>query len=440
MKKDIQPDQCARKRIVILGGGFAGVTLAQQLERLTGNSVEVVLISSENHLVFSPLLPETVGREISPLHVVVSGRQLVRKAYWLTARVTEIDRAAHVVRYVSSGGERGELAYDHLVVACGSVVDLSAVPGLAECALPLKTLGDAVFLSNHLIGKLEEAAMKVDAAERQRLLTVVVIGGGFSGVEVAGAVNDLMSRALDYYLQLRGESVRIVLLQRGNRILPELHAESLSAFALKKLRTAGIDVRLRVSAKQISDREVVLDNGERIAAETVVCTVGNSANPLLRTLGVQLQRGKLVTEADMRLSEAGNVWAIGDATAVPNAWDGKPSPPTAQFAIRQAKQLAANLLRELRGEETRPFSYRPLGMMASIGHHNAVAEIGGLRVSGFLAWLLWRSAYLMKMPTVLRKVEVAIDWTWSLLFRPNIVQVHMARTSRNESVELVSTI
>jgi NADH dehydrogenase len=142
----------------------------------------------------------------------------------------------------------------------------------------------------------------------------------------------------------------------------------------------------------------------------------------------------------MRVAQATNIWAIGDATAVPNAWDGKPSPPTAQFAIRQAKQLAANLARVLRGEKTRPFSYRPLGLLASIGHHNAVAEIGGLKLSGFAAWFLWRSAYLVKMPTLVRKLEVAIDWMWSLLFRPNIVQVHMARTSRNESVELVSTI
>jgi NADH dehydrogenase len=290
-------------------------------------------------------------------------------------------------------------------------------------------LGDAVFLTNSLIGKLEEASMKADPEERRRLLTVVVIGGGFSGVEVAGAINDLLKRALRFYPRLQDNGTRIVLLHRGERIVPELHTESLSDFALRKLRARGIEIRLNTDAKEINGRGVVLASGEEIEAETVVCTIGNTTNPLLKTLELPLERGRLKTAPDMRLPQAGNVWALGDSAAVPNAWDGKPSPPTAQFAMRQAKQLAVNLARVLRGEETRPFSFRPLGMMASIGHHNAVAEICGFHVSGFVGWLLWRSVYLAKMPTHLRKIEVAIDWAWSALFRPNIVQVHMSRTA-----------
>jgi len=194
--KKREPGEAASKtRIVILAGGFAGVALAQRLERLTNEYVEVVLISSENHLVFSPLLAEAVGREITPLHVVVPGRQLVRRSLWLTARATTIERNARKVHYVSSRGERGVLSYDHLVIACGSVVDLSLIPGLSANSFPLKTLGDAVFLTNSLIEKLEEAAMKSNFVEKRRLLTVVVVGGGFSGVEVAGAINDLMKRA-----------------------------------------------------------------------------------------------------------------------------------------------------------------------------------------------------------------------------------------------------
>jgi NADH dehydrogenase len=203
------------RRIVIVGGGFAGVTLAQRLERLTPPETELVLLSSENHFVFTPLLAETVGREISPLHVVVPGRQMVRRTRWLTAEVVDVDRAANVVHYVSHGGQRGNLRYDHLALACGSVVDFNIVPGLATHAYPLKSLGDAVFLGNDLIGRLEEAAVQSDPAERQRLLTAVVIGGGFSGVEVAGAINDLMERTRRYYPQLRDLRPRVVLLQRG---------------------------------------------------------------------------------------------------------------------------------------------------------------------------------------------------------------------------------
>ena len=417
-------------RIVIIGGGFAGVTLAQQLERLTSDETEIVLLSGENHLVFSPLLAEAVGREISPLHVIVPGRQMVRRTRWLTARATEVDWAGREVHYVSPGGERGKLGFDHLVIACGSVVDLSAVPGLAAYAYPLKTLGDAAFLGNDLIGRLEEAAVKSNPAERRRLLTVVVIGGGFSGVEVAGAINDFLARALRFYPQLNAEDVRIILLQRGDRILPELQAESLSQFALRKLRARGIDVRLDTAAREASAGSVLLQTGERIETDTVICTVGNATNPFVKTLGLPLERGRLKTDPDMRVTGLSNVWALGDSACIPNAWDGKPSPPTAQFATRQAKQLAANLVRVLKNQPTRPFSFKPLGMMASIGHHNAVAEVFGLHLSGFPAWFLWRGAYLTKMPTFLRKVEVAIDWAWSALFRPNITQLQMARTER----------
>jgi len=307
------------KRIVIVGGGFAGVTLAQRLERLTGDDTEIVLLSGENHLVFSPLLAEAVGREISPLHVIVPGRQMVRRTQWLTARATEVEWPANRVHYVSSGGERGSLSFDHLVIACGSVVDLSTVPGLAAYAYPLKTLGDATFLGNDLIGRLEEAAVKTDSAERRRLLTVVVIGGGFSGVEVAGAINDLLSRALRYYPQLNRREARVIVLQRDARILPELHADSLSQFALKKLRARGIEVRLQAEASEVSAGCVLLKGGERIESGTIVCTVGNATNPFVRSLGLPLERGRLKTDPDMRVSGCRNVWAIGNSACVPNA-------------------------------------------------------------------------------------------------------------------------
>jgi NADH dehydrogenase len=418
----------SERRVIIIGGGFAGVTLAQHLERKVSSDVEIVLISSENHLVFTPMLAEVVGRSISPLHMAVVGRQMVHRTTWLTAQVTDIDQQTHLVRYVGEGGEHASLTYDHLVLACGSVVNMSLMPGLAAYAYPMKTLGDAVDLSNDLISRFEEAAVERDASTRQRLLTLVVIGGGFSGVEVAGAITEVAHHALRFYPTLKGARGHVILLQHGDALIPELNAPSLSNFAAEKLRQAGVDVRLNSGAKEVTPTGVRLNSGELIEAATVVSTVGTSPNPLIQKLGLPLQRGRLVTNPDMSVSGVSNVWALGDCAVVPNAEDQRPSPPTAQFAMRQAKQLAANIVRTYKGEPTRPFYFKNLGMLASLGNRTAVADILGVHVSGFIAWVLWRGIYLAKLPTFSRRVEVLGDWMWTALFSPNIVQIQTSRT------------
>ena len=417
-----------KRRVIIIGGGFGGVTLAQHLERKLSSEIEIVLISSENHFVFTPMLAEVVGRSLSPLHVVVAGRQMVRRATWLTAQVADIDLQGNRLRYVGAGGESGSLTYDHLVLACGSVVNMNLMPGLAAYAYPLKTLGDAIYLSNDLIARLEQAAVETDPVRRKRLLNVVVIGGGFSGVEVAGAMAELVSEARRYYPALRSERPHITLLQHGDRLIPELQALSLSKFACDKLRKAGVDVRLNTGAREITAAGVRLKSGELLEAATVVSTVGTSPNPLIQQLGLPLEQGRLVTGPDMRVTGATNVWAVGDCAIIPNAFDQKPSPPTAQFAMRQAKQLAANLARTFKGQRTRPFSFRVLGMLASLGNRTAVGEILGIRLSGFVAWVLWRGIYLGKLPSLARKLEVVVDWTWTALFPPEIVQLQTSRT------------
>jgi NADH dehydrogenase len=418
----------SKRRVIIIGGGFGGVTLAQHLERKLSSEVEIVLISSENHFVFTPMLAEVVGRSISPLHVVVAGRQMVRRATWLTAQVSDIDLQGNRLRYVGAGGESGSLTYDHLVLACGSIVNLNLMPGLAAYAYPLKTLGDAIYLSNDLIARLEQAAVETDPVRRKRLLNAVVIGGGFSGVEVAGAMGELMREARRYYPTLRGVQSHITLLQRNDRLLPELQASSLSKFACDKLRQAGVDVRLNTGAQEITAAGVRLKSGELLEAATVVSTVGTSPNPLIQGLGLPLEHGRLVTGPDMRVTGATNVWAVGDCAIIPNTFDKRPSPPTAQFAMGQAKQLAVNLVRAFKGQPTRPFSFKALGMLASLGNRKAVAEILGIRLSGFIAWVLWRAVYLGKLPGLARKLEVVVDWTWTALFPPEIVQLHMSRT------------
>src|SRR5215813_7385172 len=418
----------SERRVVIVGGGFGGVTLAQHLERKLSPEIEIVLISSENHLVFTPMLAEVVARSISPLHMSVVGRQMVRRTTWLTAEVTDIDLQSHLVRYSGEGGEKASLTYGHLVLACGSIVNMNMMPGLAAYAYPMKTLGDAFYFANDLISRFEEAAVERDAARRRRLLTLVVIGGGFSGVEVAGAITEVANHMSRFYPTLKGARADIILLQHGNALIPELNAPSLSAAAFDELREAGVDVRLNSGAQEVTATGVQLKSGELIDAATVISTVGTSPNPLIQKLGLPLQRGRLVTNPDMSVTGASNVWALGDCAMVPNAQDQRPSPPTAQFAMRQAKQLAANLIRTFRGQPTRPFYFKNLGMLASLGNRKAVAEILGVRVSGFIAWLLWRAIYLEKLPSIARKLEVMVDWTWTALFRPNIVQLQTSRT------------
>jgi NADH dehydrogenase len=405
------------------------VTLAQHLERTLPSDREIVLISSENHFLFTPMLAEVISRSISPLHMTVVGRQMVRRTTWLTAQVTAIDLQAHVVRYVDEGGETASLAYDHVVLACGSVVNMNLMPGLAAYAYPMKTVGDAIYLSNDLISRFEEAAVETDADRRRQLLNFVVVGGGFTGVEVAGAITEVARHALRFYPRLHGERAQIILLQHGNALIPELNAPSLSNAARDKLHKCGVDVRLNTGAQEITASGVRLKGGDAIEAATVVSTVGTSPNPLLERLGLPLQRGRLATNPDMTVPGATNVWALGDCAIVPNAYDHRPSPTTAQFAERQAKQLAANLLRSSRGQPTRPFSFKGLGMLASLGNRTAVAEVFGMRVSGFVAWIMWRGIYLSKLPSLARKIEVIGDWTWSALFSPNIVQLQMSRTS-----------
>lgn len=423
-----------RHRIVIVGGGFAGATLAQHLERQSGPNTEIIVLSRDNHLVFTPMLPEVAGRTISPLHVVVPGRLMTKHTLWFAAEVTDVDLDQRVVHYSLTHGGTASARYSHLVFACGQGVDLSVVPGLAAHALALKSVGDAAELGNEVIARFEQASLESDPAVRQRLLTLVVIGGGFTGVETAGHLLDLMQATHRYHPVLRDVSPRLVMLQRGERILPELQHESLSAFALRKLRDGGVDVRLKTEVEEVTATQVCLKGGERIDYGLVVCAVGTAAAPLIRHLGLPLEKGRIKTTGDMRVEGHERLWALGDCAMVPNAYDGKSSPPTAQFALRQAKQLAANLSGSIEyGADTRPFRFHPQGLLASIGHRNGVAEVYGIQFSGFLAWLFWRGVYLWKIPTLTRKLGVGMDWLLDLLSPPEVVLLPGGTSGRMRS-------
>jgi NADH dehydrogenase len=314
-----------------------------------------------------------------------------------------------------------------LVLACGSAANLEEIPGLASRGYALKTVMDAIVMGNDLIGNFEAAATEPDAEMRQRLLTVVVIGGGFSGVEIAGHIGDLMRAIRRFYPELKRESPHVVLLHKGKHLLPELHHESLSKFTLQKLRKNGIKVRLETTAKKADSIAVHLASGERIETGMIVCTIGTETHPLIKALGLTLEKGRLKTEPDMKVCGTANIWSVGDCALVPNDYDGRPSPATAQFAVQQARQLAENLNCVSQGVATKPFDYHPRGMLASIGHRNAVAVIYGAKLSGFIAWFLWRGIYLSKLPTFSRKLEVALNWACSIPFPPNIVQLGLSK-------------
>ena len=417
-------------RVIIVGGGFAGATLAKQLSRRVAPNLEVIVISSENHMVFTPMLAEVAGRSLSGLDVVISGRQIAPRATWLTATVTGVDVKKNEVEYTRPDGQTANLSYAHLILACGSDVNLNVVPGMAANAYTLRTVADGMTLGNEVIAHFEQAATEPDGPERERLLTVVVVGGGFTGVEAAGHLFDLMRNIQPFYPQLSRTRPRVVLLQRGTRIVPEFQHDSLSEFALRKLRQNGIEVRLNTEVKEVTARYVRLDTGERIDTGLTVCSVGTAPVALITKIGLPAARGRLKTDPDMRVTGASNVWAFGDCAAVPNAWNAQVSPPTAQFALRQAKQLTVNLDRVQHGKATRPFHFRPQGLLATIGHQNGVAEIYGLKFSGLIAWFLWRTIYLMKIPTLARKLNVVVDWTWDIFFKPNLVEVRVAQQQR----------
>lgn len=415
------------KNLVIIGGGFAGMKAAQALEHTLPPDWVLTLVSQENFITFNPLLPEVVGASILPGHVIAPHRQMVHCSHVCMAQVTGIDPGTRTIHYLGEG--TGTMQYDQLVLAVGTNANLDIVKGMASYALPLKTLGDALFLRNRVIARLEQAELQPDRAARRWLTTFVVVGGGFSGVETAGELVDFLHASLRFYKRLSREDVRIVLLHSGEHLVPEM-SPSLGAFALKKMRRLGVDVRLNARAMRVTDRDVHLGDGEIIEAGTVVCTIGTQPNPLLEQIPAMKNRGRLVVNPDFSVPGVEGVWAAGDCAAVVNGLDGKVAPPTAQFAEAQAKQLAANIVAKLAGRDTRPFRYRPKGQLASIGHNKAVAEIFGVKLSGFIAWLMWRGLYLLRIPTFARKSRLFLEWNWAMFFPPDIAHLGYRRTQR----------
>lgn len=425
----------AKRRIVILGAGFAGMTTAQYLEKQLEKdpSVEISLVSESNALLFTPMLAEVAGSSLEPSHISTPVRNSLRRTDFLRGRVTAIDLSKRRVSLeeIASArpvSESRELAYDLLVLALGSVSNHFGMSNVEKRAFNFKSLLDAIRIRNHVIEMFERADRDPDRAARARLLTFVIAGGGFAGVELAGALNDFARGILADYPNLSPDEVKIVLVHARDRILPEL-SESLASYAKQKMEARGIEFRLGTHVTDARPAVVVLGDCE-IPAETLVWTAGTAPNPIVKFLDVEKdKRGGIKVDRNLAVPGCAGVWALGDCAAVTNAKSGKPCPPTAQFALREAKIVASNVAASLRGDAPKAFHFDSLGALCVIGHQTACAELTVpfartrvLQFSGLLAWAMWRGIYLAKLPGIERKIRVLFDWMIELFFPRDIVQ------------------
>ena len=419
-----------KTRILILGGGFAGVYGALRLQKRLGRDegVEITLVSRENFFLFTPMLHEIAASDLEITNIVNPLRKLLRRVKVFVGEVERIDLPHK--RVLVSHGHRNydkhshRLIYDHLVLALGSITNFFKLPGFAELALAMKSLPDAIQLRARIIRTLEEANSECSLGNRQSLLTFVVAGGGFAGVETVAALNDFARGALEFYPNLREGMLRVVLVHPGAVILPEL-GESLGCYAQKVLEQRGVEIRLNTRVTSMTENEVCLKDSPPIPSSNLIWTAGTMPNPLLSSLPCQKECGRVLVNEFLQIPDWPGVWAVGDCASVPDVRQpGKSHPPTAQHAIREGRVVAQNIALALAGRPPKPFSFKTIGLLASIGCRTGVARILGFNFSGFFAWWLWRTIYLSKLPGLDKKVRVAFDWTLDLLFRKDVCAVH----------------
>lgn len=403
-------------RVVIVGGGFAAVQFAKTLRsKLSPSECEILLFNSENHMVFHPLLADVAGASINVDAAATPLRQMLPRVGCRTERVQKIDLASSEIAFEDGSGVLNRLHYDHVVIACGAESNLGIIPGMTEHAFAFKVMRDAIDLRQHIVSQMEHAEATRDPQRQRWHLSFIIVGAGFSGVEVAGEINELVRSSTRFYHNFRKDDVVVSLIHPKDHILPEV-TPTLAEFARKRMEKAGITLILKTRAVAATHEGVELNDGRMLTGATIVCTIGTATSPLVQYLDAPKERGRILTQPDMRIQGHTNAWALGDCALIINAYDNKPSLTTGQFAERHGRQAALNLVRVLQGKPTRPFSFKALGELCSIGGYQAVAEMFGMHISGFLAWFLWRSVYLFKVPTWSRRFKVALDWTWDLLF------------------------
>ena len=427
------PVEVAKKQVVILGGGFGGVGVAQRLEQVYSRdpSLGITLVSQSNYLLFTPMLAEVASSALEAQHISAPIRASCQHTRFVRAEVTAIDTSAQIVRVRFGSSMQAEaVPYDHLVLALGSVPNYYGLPGLEEHSFTLKTLEDATRLRNHVIAMLERADTEPHEEGRRRQLTFVVAGGGFAGTETMAELFDLVRSVLRYYPNAHAEEIRFVLIHGRDRILPEL-SPALGRYALRRLQARGIEFLLNARVAGATSDAVLLSGGSRVPTQTLVWTAGNQPNPLLKTLpGERSRTGAVMVDSTLRVNGLDNVWAVGDCAEIPDPdKEGQSYPPTAQHALAEGKVVGDNVAAAMLGKPLKPFRFRAIGVLVGLGHRTAAAEIRGWRFSGLLAWFMWRSIYLSKLPGMEKKVRVALDWAIDLFFPRDIVLTSTPRLS-----------
>jgi NADH dehydrogenase len=407
-------------RVVVAGGGFGGLYAARRLERLLPrHSTQVTLVADANFLLYTPLLPGAAAGTLEPRHVVVPLREELDCTDIRLGQVTGADPSAHRLNFLRPDGQAVSIEYDHLIVALGSVSRVLPVPGLAEHGRGFKTLSEAIALRNRALVNLEIAEELDTPEERAPWLSFVFVGAGYAGLEGIAELQDYVADVIERYPRCRLDGTRWILVEAGERIMPEIHP-GLAEFAARELRGRGIDIRTRTTLESVTDSTATLSGGEEIPCRTLVWTAGVRPSPVIANLGLPLdERGRIPTDEYLRVPGFDGVWAIGDAAAVPDpaANRQRPTPPTAQHALRQGRLVGSNVAAALGHGHLKKFTYKTLGVFVDMGRHQAVAEMLRVRVRGFPAWFAARSYHLLLMPGVNRRVRLVIDWTVALFFR-----------------------
>jgi NADH dehydrogenase len=426
-------NQSAAKRIVILGGGFGGAYCAKALERrLNDTPCEIYLIDKQNYFVFYPLLIEAGTGGIEPRHAVIPLRPFLRRTHFHTGEIQSVDTNLQKVYYKIPWMDRvQEIPFDHLVIAMGSTTRMLNIPGLREYGLEMKSLADAIALRDRAIQMLELAESTQDARQRTALLHFVIVGGNFTGVELAGQLQELLTHASRYYRHVEAPECRVTLLEITDRILPALD-QDLSRYAAEHLSQFGVNIRLRTSLEQVTPDSIRLSTGEQLAANTVISCAGVAPNPSISKLSLPSDvidpKGYILCTRDFRVRGFSNVWAVGDCAVNTDA-HGHPYPQTAQHAVREARALAVNLRAVLQGQPPVPSDITTRGSIAAIGEHRGVARIGRFRLAGLSAWMINRAYYLWQLPGFPRKLRILFDWMMDLLFSRDYVQLGVHRST-----------
>src|SRR5437868_2668954 len=423
------PTKMTTTRIVIAGGGFAGLYAAIHFEKRLARraDIEVTLISRENFILFTPMLHEVAAGDLYPGDIVNPLRRILRHVKVVTAEMRAVDLSARRVRCLGGVANRKvEFEFDHLLLSLGSETNFFNMDGVRDWSVTMKSLTDAALLRNRMVALLEEASLQSDEAARRQLLTFVTAGGGFAGTETTGAVNDFVRETVRYYPQLREELIRVVVVHPGNFILPEL-GEELGRYAERKLRERKVEVIKGPRVANYDGAVVTLSDGTSIPAATLIWTAGVKPSSVIAPLPCEKERGRLVVSEYLAVTGVPGLWAAGDCAAVPILNTDNFHPPTAQHGLREGVVVAKNIEATILDRSLTPFRFKMLGQLASIGHRTGVAMVFGIKFSGFIAWWFWRSVYLMKLPRLAKKLRVMVSWTLDLFFGQEIEQMITVR-------------